>query len=215
MGNWTIVTTDAQDDAIAWAHAQSQKPPAPPMPPTVPPATTVDEFMQAQTIALTVEPMVMRHESAMLTEDIAAINSVPEENKAAFRADMEASIQEHGGSVPASTLSYLWSANTAAPPRNLSIEIDQPEAKWDQLTKLTFYDLDAGSVDRAAMLLAVAVNTIIRLEDAANPANFVMALVTAAPIDRANNFVEFPARFNSKGGSFAALDAQPLTVTFS
>jgi len=221
MGNWTIVTTDAQDDAIAWAHAQSLKPPegfvtAPQVVPLAT-TTTVEEFMQAQTIALTVEPMAMRQQSAMMAEDLAAFQSVPDENKAAFRADVEASVQAYGGTVPASTLSYLWSANTAAPPRDLSVELDQGEAKWPELTKLTAHSLDAQSVDRMAMLMAVAANTVVRIEDAASPANFVVVLITGAPIQRqgADGYVEFPAVFNQRGGTFAALDAQPLTLTFA
>lgn len=216
MGSWTVVTNTEQDEAIAAAHQQSLKPPIGMIEP--PPVTTIQEFFQARTISGTVLPMVAIHRTTKNTNLVVSLDSVPPENRAAAQHDIEAVIAQYGGAVPATTLTYQWSANTAAPPRNLSCELDATEANWaTQISKLTFHHLDAGSTDRMATLMAVKLNTLIRLTDAANAANFVAVLTTGAPIQRqgSNGYVELPVKFSQKGGSFSALDTKPLTCTFA
>jgi len=215
MGTWTITTTPTEDEAIEHAYQQAQKPALPGM--TPPPVGTVEEFFQQRVTQTTVATMVSLHLSAKNTTLVDSLMTVPEANRPAAKADIEAVIMQHGGTVPVTDTTYLWSTNTAAPPRNNSIEADVSAANLASLTKLTFHYLDADSVNRMTSLMAVTVNTLIRIEDAANAANFLQTILRAAPIQRqgADGYVEMPVSFQHLGGSFAALDTKRMTCTFT
>lgn len=229
MATRTITTTAAEDEAIAYAHAQSQKPPAaaaptpkvapvpPPLPAPAPPGETEAEYFDRMTRYATVGPMVSRHDAAKNSEFLVAFASVPPENQEAAQKQIEAVIVAQGGAVSARSARYLWSSNTAAPPRTQSVEADVTDANLATVKKLTFDDVDADNVSQMKALMALAVNTLIRIEDAANPANFLAAILNAPPIQRqgADGYVEFPVAFSSRGGSFATLDTKPVTCTFS
>src|SRR4030095_4956659 len=111
------------------------------------------------------------------------------------------------GTVKLTKCRYLWSTNTAAPPRNNSIEANVTWANIATVDKLTFYYLDADAVDRMTTLMAITVGTIVRIEDVAGPtANFLKVTTTAVPIQRqgANGYVEIAAKFESSGGARGA-----------
>jgi hypothetical protein len=216
MGTWTITTTTTEDDAINYAYQQAQKPPMPGLPPSTA-AATVAAFFQERVQKTTVAPMVSQYQSAKNVELVSTFATIPEANRPAAQKDIEAVVVEHGGTVTIKSAPYLWSTNTAAPPRNNSIEADVNDANLATLTKLTFHYLDADNVNQMNALMALEVNALIHIEDATNPANFLQTLLKAPPIQRqgANGYAEMSVTFQRRGGSFAALDTKKMTVTFN
>jgi len=216
MGTWTITTTPTQDDAITYAYQQAQKPMIPGLPPPTS-AATVDAFFQERVAQTTVAAMMAQHQAAKNADLVASLQTVPEANRPAALDDMKAVIVQHGGTVKITDAVYLWSTNTAAPPRNNSIEANVTDANLATVTKLTFHYLDADNVDRMNSLMALAVNAIVRIEDAANAANFLQTILTAAPIQRqgANGYVEMTVQCQQRGGSFATLDTKRMSCTFN
>lgn len=217
MGTWTITTTATEDAAIDFAYEQAQKPPPGLLTPPIPPPPTVAAFFQLRVTSSAVAPLVAVHQAAQTAELVGALASVPAENRAAAQKEIEAVIVEQGGAVKVRSARYLWSSNTAAPPRVNSVEADATDANLATLGTLTFDDLDADNVTQMAALLALPVNTLIRIEDAADPANYLVTILHAAPIQRqgADGYVELLVTFSSRGGTFAALDTKPVTCAFS
>jgi hypothetical protein len=222
MGTWTVTTTPAEDDAITFAYDDSQRSPgsafagAPPFSPPPPGTTeTIQQFFDRMAHLSTVSPMLTRHQGVKNSELIGTLQTIPEANRPAARTDIEAAIVAHGGTVELRECRYLWSTNTAAPPRNNSIEADATWANIATVTKLTFYYLDADNVNRMSTLMAIAIGTLVRIEDAANMSNFLKATTTAAPIQRqgANGYVEIAVKFGLSGGALA--DTLPMKTTFS
>jgi hypothetical protein len=224
MGTWTVTTTAAEDDAITFAYDESQRAPgsalagAPPFSPPPPGTTeTVQQYFDRMAHISVVSPMLSRHQGVKNAELIGTLETIPEANRPAARTDIETVIVQHGGTVKLRECRYLWSTNTAAPPRNNSIEADVTWANIATLTKLTFYYLDADNVNRmSGMMSDTPVGTIVRIEDVANPtANFLKATTTALPIQRqgANGYVELAVKFDQSGGTLA--DTLPMTTTFS
>jgi hypothetical protein len=223
MGAWTVTTTPAEDDAITFAYDDSQRSPgsalsgAPPFSPPPPGTTeTIQQFFDRMAHISTVSPMLVRHQGVKNSELIGTLETIPEANRPAARTDIEATIVAHGGTVKLTKCRYLWSTNTAAPPRNNSIEADATWANIATMTKLTFYYLDADAVDRMTTLMALAVGTIVRIEDVAAPTtNFLKVTTTAVPIQRqgANGYVEIAVKFGQSGSALA--DTLPMNATFS
>jgi hypothetical protein len=214
MGTWTITTTTAEDDAIQYAYQQALKQPAgrpPPLPPVTVPAT-VEAFFQQQTMIGTVAPMVTAYQQARNVELVSMLGTIPPENRPAAQAAIEDVVEDHGGTVTARELAYLWSTNTAAPPRNNSAEADVSAANLATIRKLTFDHRDADGVDRMASLMALATSTLIRLEAGAN---MLQVVTTAAPVQRqgADGYVEFAVQFSQSAGTLA--DTARLAVTFT
>lgn len=208
----TVTTTTAEDEAITHSYQQSQKGLA-----GVPPIVETEaQYFERMVHNSTLGPMVFMHTQTKNADLVVSLSSIPEANRPAAKADIDAVIVTHGGTVPATAFTYLWSSNTAAPPRVNSVELDATEANHSTVTKLTFDDMDSTNVSRMNSLLGIKINTLIRLEDAASVANFVQVLTTGTPIQRqgADGFVELPVKIHSKGGSFAALDTLPLKCTF-
>jgi hypothetical protein len=212
MGIWTIATTTAEDDAIAAAHQRSQRPPPGPFPP--PPVESVEAYFQRMTSHSTVAPMVSQHQQEKNAELLSTFATIPEANRDAAHADMEAVVVEHGGTVKLKTATYLWSTSTAPPPRNQSVEIDVTQANVATVTMLWFDYLDANNGDQMNALMALAVSTFVRIEDAATPANFLQVVTTAAPIQRqgADGHVEIAVQYRQHGGVLG--DTLPMTCTF-
>lgn len=215
MATRTITTTTAEDEAITYSYQQSQKMAGQPgMPAGETEAQYFDRMVHNMLGAMTAQ-----HAQAKNTVLVTDLSTIPEANRPAAQADINAVIVQYGGTVGVQTLTYQWSANTAAPPRVNSIEIDATEANFATLSKITFDDMDASTppVSRMTSLLTTKVNTLIRVEDAANAANYLQLLTTATPIQRqgADGYVEMAAKFHSKGGSFAGLDTKPLKITFT
>lgn len=216
MTTRTIETTASEDEAIAYAHQQTQKPLG--MIGVPPPTTETEaEFFQRMTAQGTIRPMVDQYTQVKNAEVISSLNSIPPENRDEAQAEIEAVITTHGGAVPIHELTYLWSSNTAAPPRDNSIEVNATDANFAQVTKIFFDDLDAGNVSRLQSLLALKVNTLIRIEHPVHQMNFLQVVTTGAPIERqpADPYIEIPVVFHTRGGSLATYDTQPLTCTFS
>jgi hypothetical protein len=222
MGTWTVTTTSAEDEAITFAYDDSQRTPgsalagAPPFGPPPPGTTeTIQQFFDRMAHISTVSPMLIRHQSVQNAELISTLGTIPEANRSAAKNDIEAVIVQHGGTVELHECRYLWSTNTAAPPRNNSIEANVTWANIATVDKLTFYYLDADAIDRMSTLMAIAVGTLVRIEDVANMANFLKVTTTAAPIQRqgANGYVEIAVKFELSGGTLA--DTLPMKTTFS
>jgi hypothetical protein len=211
MGTWTIATTTAEDEAIAAAHQRSQRP-LPMFPP--PPAETVETYFQRMTSSGTVAPMVAQHQQEKNDELLTTLGTIPEANRAAAKTEIEAVVVEHGGTVPLTTATYLWSTSTAPPPRNQSVELNVTQANIATVTLLYFDYLDANNGDQMNALLALAGSTFVRIEDAATPANFLEVVTTAAPIQRqgADGHVEIAVQYRQHGGSLG--DTLPMTCTF-
>lgn len=214
MATRTITTTAAEDEAITYSYQQSQKGVL-----GAPPQTgeTETQFFERMVHASTIGPMTFQNQQAKTTVITTDLSTIPEAEQPAAKAEIDAVIIAHGGTVTATSLTYQWSANTAAPPRVNSLELDVNEANFTAVAKLTFDDKDAGNVVRMGSLLGTKANTLIRLEDVANAANFVAVITTGTPIQRqgADGFVELPVRFQAKGGTFAGLDTKPLKCTFT
>jgi hypothetical protein len=220
MSTWTVQTTSAEDDAIIFAYDESQRTPggalAGPAPPPSGDPETIQQFFDRMTHISTVSPMVTRHQSVKNMELISTLETIPEENRPAASIEIQATIVAHGGTVPLHECRYLWSTNTAAPPRNNSIEANVAWASIATVDKLTFYYLDADAVDRMNTLMALAVGTIVRIQDVANPSvNFLKITTMAPPIQRqgANGYVEISVKHVLHGGALA--DTLPMTTTFS
>ena len=225
MATRTVETTAAEDEAITYAYQQSQKPglggvpiattAMDPMPKAA--DETEAQFFQRMTQQTTIGPIVMQHNHAKNTELLASMNSIPPENREAAQADIEAVITAQGGTVPLHDVTYLFSSNTAAPPRAQSVEANVNDTNLATVTKLTFDNEDAENVAQKARLLALKVNTLIRLEDAETPANFLQVILTAVPLEKqpADPYVEMTVAFHSRGGSFATLDTKPVACTFT
>src|SRR4029453_6463630 len=98
MGTWTITTTSTEDAAIDHAYQQAQKPALPGMLP--PPVGTIEEFFQQRITTTTVATMVALHRSAKNTTLVDSLMTVPEATRPAAKADIEAVIMQHGGTVP-------------------------------------------------------------------------------------------------------------------
>jgi hypothetical protein len=212
MGTWTIATTTTEDDAIAAAHQRSQRTPPGPFPP--PPPETVEAYFQRMTSTSTVAPMVSQHQQEKNTDILATLGTIPEANRAAAKADIEAVVIEHGGTVILKTATYLWSTSTAPPPRNQSVELNVTQANIATATLVWFHYLDANNGDQMNALMALPVSTFVRIADAANAANFIEVVTTAAPIQRqgADGHVEIAVQYRQHGGSLG--DTLPMTCTF-
>jgi hypothetical protein len=210
MGSWTISTTTAEDDAIGAAYQRSQRTPPGPGPP----AETIEAYFQRMTTHSTVTPMVMQHQQEQNAELLSTFATIPEANRAAAKADVEAVVIEHGGTVTLKTATYLWSTSTAPPPRAQSVELNVTQANIATVTLLYFDYLDANNADQMNALMALAVSTFVRIEDAATATNFLEVITTAAPIQRqgADGHVEIAVQYRQHGGTLG--DTLPMTCTF-
>src|SRR5262252_2266751 len=110
MGTWTITTTTPEDEAIAYAYQQSQRPMLGAPPTSAPPAAETEaEFFQRMVAQFTIAPMVTRHTEAKNTELVESLNTIPEANRPAAKTDIENVITTHGGTVPLHDTRYGWS----------------------------------------------------------------------------------------------------------
>lgn len=211
MASWMIQTTTAEDEAIHAAYQHSQRP-HPPFPP--PAVETVEAYFQRMTLTSTVTPMVSQHQQAKNAELLTTFATIPEANRDAAQADLEAVVVEHGGTVTLKAATYLWSTSTAPPPRTQSIEINVTQTNIAQVTVMWFDNLDANNADQMNALMALAVSTLIRIEDTANPANFLQVFTAAVPIQRqgADGHVEIAVQYQQHGGSLG--DTLPMACTF-
>jgi hypothetical protein len=217
MGNWTVQTTTTEDDAITYAYQQSQSVPLFGSPvPGRRDVETIEAFFDRMTHHSVVSPMVTRQQSVKTTDLLTTLGTIPPENREAAQRDIEVVVVEHGGTVPLTAATYQWSKSSAPPPSTQSVEMDVSDANVVTVTKLYFHYLDANGIDRMMGLMAIPVNTAIRIEDPDNPSTFLLVVTTAAPIQRqgADGHVEFVVVFSAAGGILGPLDGLPVTVTF-
>jgi hypothetical protein len=215
MGSWTIQTTPAEDDAIAYGHQQSQRPmpglaPPPGTPP--PPVETVEAYFQRMTQQATLTPMVLTHQQAKNTELLKTLDTIPPENRPAARTEIESVIVTHGGAVKVREATYLWSDTLTPPPPDKTVTIDVSQADLTPVTKVFFDDQDNAGVSQRGGLLALTTETMVRIEDPNNAAHFLLLITTGAPV-AGTGYVELPVRYHQSGGPLAA--AWPMTCTFS
>lgn len=213
MSNWAIVTTAAEDDAITYAYQQSQDPAA--MVPA-PAGETITAFFDRSVHASTIAAMVGGYQSVQNTELIATLTTIPAANRPAAKVEIEGVVVKHGGTVALNAGQWKWSKSSAPPPTVQSVEMNVTDANMATVSKLFFHYLDAGGVDRMAGLMAIAIGSVIRIEDPANGSVFLQVITTAAPIQRqgANGHAEFAVKFSLSAGGLAALDGKPVDVTF-
>ena len=204
MASYTITTTDEQEAALQWAYQQQIEMSRLPGVSVQPPAT-VAAFLQQQVDLQVLNVNVVNYNTEQGAELIAMVATVPPANRAAAIEDIEDVVTEHGGTAPFRNVPYLWSTNTAAPPRVSSIEADQTQANMATVSKLTFDDLDADGGMQMAALMAIPAGSTIRVLDPANAANALTVRSTAAAIQRqgADGFVEIAVAFISFSGTFA------------
>jgi hypothetical protein len=216
MTTRSVDTTTSEDESIAYSYTQWQKMGSMPIgPPGTPLPTTEAQYFQAMTNQGTVTPMVALHQRAKNDDLIKTLGTIPPEQQAAAKADIETVVVQHGGSLPLRTAKWQMSTNTAPPPRTKSLELNVTQANIATVNKLTFDYLDADGVDRMAALMLIASGTLVKITDAANAANFVQALTMGIPVQRqgANGYAEFTVYYKGHGGTLA--DLLPMTVTFS
>jgi len=176
---------------------------------------TVQQFFQRMTIAQTVTPMVRVFTAAENTKLIKSIESIPPENRETALVEIEEVITESGGTVVEDQFDYLWSTSTAAPPRVNSIEVDQATANFANISKIWFDNLDKDGIDQMDKLMVIPVNSLILIENATTPSNYLQVLTTSNPIQRqgADGHVEIPCKFSKSGGTLA--DTISLYVSIS
>jgi hypothetical protein len=210
MGTWTIETTVAEDEAIDYAYQQSQKPIWSGAP--LPPPETIEEFFNRRTHDTTVLPMLSQHTTVKQQELLATLATIPPENRDAALTDLEAVVTAHGGTVTLRDATYLWSDTLTGAPPDRTVMMDVSQADVMPVTRLYFDDQDVDSVLQRAGLLAVALGTLVRLEDPRNTAHFLLVVTTAAAIGQPG-YVELPVEYRQQGGPLAA--AWPMTCTFT
>jgi hypothetical protein len=203
MGTWTIQTTTAEDEAIAYAHQQSQR---------MFPEETLDAYFQRMMQSGTVQPMVLAHQQAKNAELLRSLNTIPPENRPAAQSDIEQVIVTQGGAVKVREATYLWSDTLTPPPADQTVMMDVAQADARPVTKVFFDDQDSAGVSQRNGLLALTTGAMVRIEDPRNTAHFLVLIMTGAPV-AGTGYVELPVRYHQSGGPLAA--AWPMTCTFS